>query len=125
MAGEYDVSLWKVKDDGVVIGQVLTFERSLERKKVVTYSMSNARYTQTTGLPNHIASVKIFCTEAERRALNMAEAHDDILLIRYKDTNYSGQIDEPPEWSTVSPGEYYEATVRFWIIGMGNAGGID
>lgn len=107
---------WKVKnEDGLIVGQVLKFEKGKERNKLVQTALSGVRYIQTIGTPTDYADVDVFCTAEQRDLLNFLEATGSYIQILYKSNRYYGYIDEAPDWNTERPGEYYTASIKFLI----------
>lgn len=112
-----DINTWKLKNGNNIIGQVLSFEKSVDRSKIVSKSLNGTIYIQTLGNGTTYADSTIFCSALQRDALNLAEALGSLLTLTYRDQNYVGYIEDVPEWETNAPGEWYTATIKFLIEG--------
>lgn len=110
-----DVSLWKVKKDSTIIGQVLTFDYNFDRHKIVQGSLGGQTYVQTVGTRRPYGNVKVFCSTVERQRLNTHESTGAYITVQYRNHIYGGYIDDVPEWETVEPGEWYQCTIKLWI----------
>ena len=111
-----DYTGWKMRDNsGKIIGQVLKFEKGIDRNKVVQKSLNGVVYIQTIGDGIPYADIDLFCTREQRDFVNVAEASGEYVSVIYRDTKYYGYIEEEPDWNANKPGEYYTATFKLLI----------
>ncbi len=112
-----NVENWKVKYDGNSLGQVLSFVKSLNQTKVTAKSLDGTVHIQTIGSPTKIATISVFSSKAEMELLNEAEADGACISVTYRDVIYSGYIEGKPQWQTIHPGKWYNATITLLIEG--------
>lgn len=110
-----NVENWKVKYDGNILGQVLSFVKSLNQTKVTTKSLDGTVHIQTIGAPTHTAKVSVFSSLEEKDLLDSAEASGACVQVTYRDTVYSGYIESALQWQTVYPGKWYSAEMNLLI----------
>lgn len=106
---------WKLTRNAVPIAQILTFVLGIDQTKVVSKSLDGAIYIQTIGQGVRYANVSIFSSRQEMAAVNSAEADGAVVSCVYRDRRYLGYIEAAPEWETVLPGEWYQASIKLLI----------
>lgn len=106
---------WKLRYDDDILGQILRFEKSKTRNKIISKSIGGGIYIQTVGTPYDIVEMDVFCTFDQRDMLNEHEAIGSLLTASYAGHVYTGFIEDEPTWNTDRAGEYYTATIKFII----------
>lgn len=110
-----NVHEWKVVFDNTVLGQVLSFVRSLDQVKVTSKALDGTVYIQTVGAPTHTAKVSVFSSREEKYLLDAAEAAGALIQVTYRGVTYSGYIESTLQWQPVYPGKWYNAEMTLLI----------
>lgn len=110
-----NINLWKVSINGFVVAQVQSCVAGLERPKIVAKSLGGSVYVQTVGNSVGYIAVQFLSTRDEMHLFNSLEAEGYVIDIRYRNRIYHGYFEETPQWSTVMPGEWYNATGKLLI----------
>lgn len=110
-----NVHEWKVVYDNTILGQVLTFVKSLEQVKVTSKALDGTVYVQTIGAPTHTANVSVFSSREEKDLLDAMEAAGALIDVTYRGVTYSGYIESKLQWQTVHPGKWYNAEMVLLI----------
>lgn len=112
-----NIENWKVKYNGDILGQVLSFIKSLNQTKVTTKSLDGTIHIQTIGSPTTVATISVFSSKEEMDLMNKAEADGACIDVTYRGVTYSGYIEGKPQWQAVHPGKWYSATITLLIEG--------
>lgn len=110
-----NVHEWKVVFDNTVLGQVLSFVRSLDQVKVTSKALDGTVYIQTVGAPTHLATVSVFSSREEKYLLDAAEAAGALIQVTYRGVKYFGYVESKIQWQTVQPGKWYNASMTLLI----------
>lgn len=110
-----NVENWKVTYDGDILGQVLSFMKSLNQTKVTSKALDGTIYIQTIGSPVKAATVSMFSSKEEMDRMNEAEADGAYINVAYRGVTYSGYIEGKPQWQAIHPGKWYNATITLLI----------
>ena len=110
-----NVNEWKVVLNGVVLGQVLSFVKSLQQVKITSKALDGTVYIQTVGASTPTAKVSVFSSREEKDALDVAEASGAKIQVTYRGVTYLGYIESAPQWQTVYPGKWYNAEITLLI----------
>lgn len=106
---------WKLSRDSVALAQILTFKTGTEQTKIVSKALDGSTYIQTIGDGTRYANVSIIATREETDLVEAAEADGALVSCVYRDVQYFGYIEDPPDWEAVQPGYWYRATIKLLI----------
>ena len=112
-----NVENWKVKCNSDILGQVLSFIKSLNQTKVTTKSLDGTIHIQTIGAPTKVATISVFSSKEEMELLNEAEADGARINVTYRGVTYTGYVEGKPQWQAIHPGKWYNATITLLIEG--------
>lgn len=106
-----NIETWKLTRGSQDLGQILSFVKGIEQKKVLSKALDGTIYIQTIGLGTANASISLFLTRAQVDLLNLAEADGAAVKAVYRGKYYIGYIQETPKYNATYPGQYYSTDI--------------
>lgn len=106
---------WKVRINNEIVGQVLSCFGNRESTKIVSKTIDGSITVQTIGEPVSFVELVLLCTVEEKEKFVRYEPDGSIVSVRYRDKQYYGYFDGSVNWSTVIPGEWYNASGKLLI----------